>query len=446
MRLLLLMLMLVAARAEACSFVAVLGREGARLAELDADASLYYDFLQDHAAPPNDDGYGLLYYNKPRVNPEQSFYATGAEVWYLHDDGRALETALAAIRDPANQAVLALGHARNGSGGAGSHPFTFDWRDQTYAFMHNGDLSNGTSAGLKEALLHGLIQSGWFISLPPSRWSNWNGDPEDVDSWIDSELLFHYFMAAILAADGDVVAGLREALNNEDYYGFNVRADLVAEDPEADPASIINFVLCDGRSLFVYKNSSPTDEHHELSYRLFSSGLAGVFTDNEEGSLALDAYELVTIPADGGRVHHEDINADPASGALPNVARQAPHRGWSWPPRKEELEAPGLVARSDEAATAHPPAFALLPARPNPCNPSTTIRLRLSEAVDLHVAIYDLSGRQVATLFEGQLSAGAHELPWSGQTDAGRPAASGLYVCVASSGRAVQSEKLLLLQ
>jgi len=440
------MLLLGAARAEACSFVAVLGREGARLAELDADASRFYDFLQEHAAPPNDDGYGLLYYSKPLVDPDQQFYATGAQVWYRHNDGGALEAALAAVRDPANGALLALGHARNGSGGAGSHPFTFDWGGRTYAFMHNGDLSDGSSAGLKEALLHGLIQSGWFVDLPPARWSNWQGDPQDVDSWIDSELLFHYLMAAIRAADGDVLAGLREALNNEDYHGYNVRADLVADDPGAGPGSIINFVLTDGRSLFAYKNALPSDEHHELAYRLFDSGLAGVLTDNEPGSRALNPYELVTIPVAGGPVRHDDLSAEPARRVDPGIARQTPDDGWGWPPRKGESDAPWSVAQSADATPAHPPAFVLLPARPNPCNPSTTIRLRLSEAEDLRVAIFDLRGRRIATLFAGTLPAGEHELPWNGRSDAGRPAASGLYTCVASSRRAVHSEKLLLLQ
>lgn len=446
MRPLLLILLLLAARAEACSFMALLGREGARLADHDADASFYYNFLQEHAQPPNDDGYGLLYYSKPRVEPAQRFYATGAGVWYLHHDGGVLAEALEAVRDPANGAVLALGHARNGSGGEGSHPFTFDWGDRTWAFMHNGDLSDGSSGGLKEALLHGLMASGWFLDLPPAHWSNWRGAPQDVDSWIDSELLFHYLLAAIQAADGDVVAGLREALNNEDYYGFNVRADLVAADPRTAPASIINFVLTDGRSLFAYKNSLPGDVNHQLAYRLFERGLAGVLTDNEPASQALDPYDLLTIPAEGGPLRHDDLYVAAEKSAGPDLADHTARPGGSRPPRKGEEDAPWQEARSIGGETARPPDFALLPAQPNPCNPSTTIRLRLSEALDLHVAIFDLRGRQVATIFQGRLSPGEHALPWNGRTDSGGPAASGLYTCVASNGRAVESQKLLLLQ
>lgn len=445
MRPLLLMLLLLAIRAETCSFVAVLGREGARLAELDADASFYYDFLRDHARPPNDDGYGLLYYEKALVDPTQTFYATGEQVWHRHGDGGVLEAALAALRDPARGAVLALGHARNGSGGAGSHPFTFEWDGRTWSFMHNGDLSDGSAAGLKEALLSGLRQSGWYAPLSPVRRSNWKGDPDDVASWIDSELLFHYFMAAIIAAEGDVAVGLRRALREQDYFGFDVRADLVADDPASGPASIVNFVLADGRALYVYKNAAPDDVRHELSYRLWDSGLAGVLTDNAMGAQAVGRYELVTIPAQGGPARHLDVYADPPDDGMPAAARRGP-RGWRQLSRNGAVDSPRNTADSGEVAATRPPAFALLAAQPNPFNARTTIHLRLTEELDLSLAIHDLRGRAVATLYAGRLPAGDHALPWSGQTDAGLPAASGVYVCVASDGRTRQAARVLLLK
>lgn len=428
MRVLLFIMVVLATRVDACSFVALLAQDGVRLADVDADAAPFYDFLQSHALPPNDDGYGLVYYSKPVLDPSQTFYATGAGVWYLHNDAGALDKALAAVRDPDHQALLALGHARNGSGGTGSHPFTFTWRDRTFSFMHNGDLSNG-AGHLKEALLFGLVQSGWFATLPPSRWSNWQGDPADVDSWIDSELLFHYLLSHILDADGDVVAGLSRALLEEDYFGFDVSEDFRSADPALSPPSIINFVLSDGQALYVFRNSRRTDESYQLSYRVFPGGLIGVLTGSPAGSQALEQDELVVIPPLGrparlamGNPHRERVVPTPPTDAGTGFQRKAP--------------------RQDGA----PPEFGLLSAYPNPCNSRTTIHLRLDEAADVQVAIFDVQGRRVAILFEGQLSAGERELSWQGQRDTGESVASGIYTCVLTRGQTCQSTKILLIK
>jgi len=440
---LLLLLLLLAARAPACSFVAVAAREGRGLAGLDADAELHYRFLRDHARPPNDDGYGLLYYGlKPELSAGQVFHASGAGVWYGHGDGdgRVLDSALAALRDPARGAVLALGHARNGSGGTGSHPFTFDWGGRSYSFMHNGDLSSGTSADLKEGLLRGLSRSGWFALLPPSHWSNWKGDPRDVDSWVDSELLFHYLMRAVAEAGGDVSAGLTRALRERDFFGCDVAGDIRPARPGEGPASVINFVLSDGEALYAYRNSRPDDDAHLLSWRVHESGLAVVRTDECADARTLAPHELVVIPCRG----HVAVTADVYAAAAAAGPRPRPDR--------QGRPAPRAGAGGGEPAPAAtgdspPPAdLAWLPATPNPGNPRTILRLRLGAERELRVAVHDLRGRHVATLFDGRAPAGELALPWDGAADTGAPAASGVFVCVADDGRAPRTMKLLMLR
>ena len=65
---------------------------------------------------------------------------------------------------------------------------------------------------------------------------------------------------------------------------------------------------------------------------------------------------------------------------------------------------------------------------PNPFNPHTTIRFALpQEAQPVRLAIYDASGRVVATLVDGALAAGDHAVEWDGRDDAGRAVASGVY-------------------
>jgi hypothetical protein len=55
---------------------------------------------------------------------------------------------------------------------------------------------------------------------------------------------------------------------------------------------------------------------------------------------------------------------------------------------------------------------------PNPFRESTTIAFRLSAAAKTYQArllVYDMQGKQVATLKEGQLDAGSHEVNWDGR-------------------------------
>ncbi len=62
----------------------------------------------------------------------------------------------------------------------------------------------------------------------------------------------------------------------------------------------------------------------------------------------------------------------------------------------------GPLTEEEEDPNA-PPADGLVleSARPNPFNPTTSIRFRLAEAQYVTVALYDVTGRQIATLFDG---------------------------------------------
>ncbi len=79
------------------------------------------------------------------------------------------------------------------------------------------------------------------------------------------------------------------------------------------------------------------------------------------------------------------------------------------------------VAGEEEPAV--PTAFALLPAYPNPFNPSATIPFTLPEAANVALTVYDVLGRRIATLADGRYEAGRHEAILDGSR-----LASGLYI------------------
>ncbi len=64
---------------------------------------------------------------------------------------------------------------------------------------------------------------------------------------------------------------------------------------------------------------------------------------------------------------------------------------------------------------------------PNPFNPRTTISFSLAQAGPTKLFIFDVAGRKVRTLVDGDKEAGFHSLIWDGLDDSGRPVASGLF-------------------
>ncbi len=66
-------------------------------------------------------------------------------------------------------------------------------------------------------------------------------------------------------------------------------------------------------------------------------------------------------------------------------------------------------------------------ATPNPFNPRTKIAFEIPRAGTVKLAIHDVRGRRVATLIDGELAVGLHEVLWDGVDNAGRAVASGVY-------------------
>ena len=65
---------------------------------------------------------------------------------------------------------------------------------------------------------------------------------------------------------------------------------------------------------------------------------------------------------------------------------------------------------------------------PNPFNPTTTIAFSIAERAPATLAIYDLRGRRVRTLMNGEAAAGEHRLVWDGRDEHGARVGSGSYI------------------
>jgi hypothetical protein len=88
-----------------------------------------------------------------------------------------------------------------------------------------------------------------------------------------------------------------------------------------------------------------------------------------------------------------------------------------------------------------PGEFALHPAYPNPFNPITTIAFDLPVESEVSLIVYDINGREVASLVTGHLSFGQQQIEWNAE---GLP--SGVYFARLTAGNLTQTQKLLLLK
>lgn len=88
----------------------------------------------------------------------------------------------------------------------------------------------------------------------------------------------------------------------------------------------------------------------------------------------------------------------------------------------------------------------LLPNVPNPFNPLTEIRFELSEPQQVRVIVYDVTGRLVKVLAEGQLGSGLQTRIWQGRDSAGRQVPSGAYYVRLVADGKVDHQKIMLLK
>jgi hypothetical protein len=106
-----------------------------------------------------------------------------------------------------------------------------------------------------------------------------------------------------------------------------------------------------------------------------------------------------------------------------------------------------VLADPSTSAPGSPRILALSRPWPNPFNPETRLRVRVPEGgTTLHVAIYDVRGREIRVLAEGFHGEGIHELQWQGRDQQGRELGSGVYFCRLRSGLFEESRKLILLR
>jgi endonuclease/exonuclease/phosphatase family metal-dependent hydrolase len=88
----------------------------------------------------------------------------------------------------------------------------------------------------------------------------------------------------------------------------------------------------------------------------------------------------------------------------------------------------------------------LHPNVPNPFNPATTLSFDLAQSGRARLDVYDPRGRRLATLIDGDLPAGQHQLVWTARAQDGSPLASGVYLVRLVAGDVRQTQRVTLVR
>jgi hypothetical protein len=106
----------------------------------------------------------------------------------------------------------------------------------------------------------------------------------------------------------------------------------------------------------------------------------------------------------------------------------------------------GVVAsRALPAPSDFPDRLMLGTPRPNPFARNTQLRLGLPQSANVRVEVFDLAGRRVATLADGRMSAGWHNVQWGGADRSGGKVAAGIYLCRIVAGRERAERKMVVM-
>jgi|GEM_PF-1525681 len=90
--------------------------------------------------------------------------------------------------------------------------------------------------------------------------------------------------------------------------------------------------------------------------------------------------------------------------------------------------------------------FAIDQNYPNPFNPSTAIAYQVGRKTRVHLDVFDVLGRKVRTLADGEQVTGRYVARWDGRNDQGIPVTAGVYVCRIRAEGFSAARKMILVR
>ena len=274
-----------------------------------------------------------------------------------------------------------------------------------------------------------LVQSSALSQIPNGGFESWTGG--EPDGWVTSNingLVTNVTQSAVAhsgtsAVRGDVVQLFTQVLQpvlqvgpGARGFAYNVRA---------------------GSFTGWYQFTPVGGDRFAINVILTRGGISGIGVAFAAAALPaqVTSYTQVTVPflyQDPGPVDTCEVQFQiigPSVGVPPHVGSFF---------ILDDIALTGSAAVEPGPETV-PLTTSLEQNYPNPFNPTTTIRYQLAGASVVTLKVFNVLGREVATLVQGMNQAGPHTAVWDARTQP-----SGVYYCRLEAGAFSETRKLIL--
>lgn len=156
----------------------------------------------------------------------------------------------------------------------------------------------------------------------------------------------------------------------------------------------------------------------------------------QPGSVRWSALDAGFAAASAGNVRVASVLGQPFAGTA-TATNSGITSGFLVYPFRSALSS-GIQANGSKDV---PTVFELSQNYPNPFNPTTGVRYQVPGVSDVKLVVYDILGREVATLVNERKAVGRYEVSFDASG-----LASGVYIYRLTAGSFVQTRKMILLK
>ncbi|MDZ7293031.1 MAG: exo-alpha-sialidase [candidate division KSB1 bacterium] len=331
-------------------------------------------------------------------------------------------------------------YARSLDGGrTWSAPVRLSKDDNMHSAFPMPDFSGATSDTLGIAWRDSVSSSNWDIMMAytldagaswsqPLLVSGGSGIQSDPSLIVDKNGVFHLAHHEYPQGGGPQSANVKYGYSTNHGLSWtfkqlstaNVRSHLVKE--AYDYVNDVVWIFWKDERDFV----SPFDRRADIIGAAITNRGATIGAPeflSDGGSLEYGFHNFKVGPDASVRAHFNTFYSDGMPSTIYYTERRSLSTGVS------------------EAPSAMPQKFVLAQNYPNPFNPATVIRFQLPANSHVTLKVFDVNGREVARLIDGEMNAGNHSVRFAPQDFAG-----GLYFYQLTAGKFSQTRKAILMK